>query len=119
MATFFILYKKGFLNWLPLSIRSCSYVKGRRTLNADYSFLKGRDDYTFRLINNKPVIFYYDIIVDKGSLNLKIRTKSGDIFEKKLTENETGSLEIIPKTRRHITILNGHDFKGRFQFEFK
>lgn len=115
----FVLHKMDLLKKFRPSLRSVSFRQGKRTLKTKYSFLKGPDFYIYAFKRNEPIIFHYDIVVEKGSVELKIHSKSGDLFNEVFTENRKGSIEIAPKVRKNTVVLTGQKFRGKCDLSFE
>lgn len=64
------------------------------------------------LKRDQPILFYYDMTVEDGSVTLEVRSKSGQLFEKTFTESEKASIEIVPTTKFHSIVLHGSHAKG-------
>lgn len=115
----FIVFKTGTYKRISITRSSGSTVKGSRTLKVNYSILKGPIFFRYVLKKNHPYIFHYNIEVAKGSLAVKMKSRSGKLFDEKFIENGQGSIEITSKTRVQLVIIEGKNFKGKCGLEFE
>lgn len=119
IAVLYLLYKKGILKSMPLPTLAYSDLKGRRTLKTKYSQLRDAKVYNYMLKKNEPLSFTYEVTVNEGSLRLRLRSKSGDIFDNTFTASAKGSVELTPKTKLHSIVLNGKNASGKCHCEFR
>ena len=120
-STLFII---GYILWKKriIRFRFGSYVgfvnsHNNRSCRARYKLFSGFEYFYFRFQKGATVTLKYSVKVEKGTLTINLRNKSGEIYTKTFEEDGEGEHEFMTESKWHSIQFDGQKTKGSFSAE--
>ena len=83
--------------------------------NIDY--LMGRNPFIFDFKRRRSVTLKYAVKVEKGTITMNLRNKTGELLTKTFSEDEEGEFEFMTKSKWYSLHFDGHKTKGSYSAE--
>ena len=116
-AVFWILWKKGILRFRIGAYLGYTQFHNRRSCRAKYRLFNGEKSFYFRFQKETTVTLKYAVKVQKGTITMNLRNKTGELLTKAFSEDEEGEFEFMTKSKWYSLHFDGRKTKGRYSAE--